>query len=112
MVMKGPKPKWWLLYGMLPLAMSLLIAAGLRSPSAGWRVFAEFLASLLTIGAIALWVHANRVALALLGAPSEATKPRRAWVAYCPPPTPRWRLDLPEVKSVQRLALHPEQMEA
>jgi hypothetical protein len=89
MVMKDPKPKWWLLYGMLPLAMALLIAADLRSPSAGWRVFTESLASLLTIGAIAIWVHANRVALALFRGPSEAPSPLRVWVAYCPPPAPR-----------------------
>ncbi len=103
MALKDPKPKWWLLYGMLSLAMALLIAAGLRSPSAGWRVFAEFLATLLTIGAIALWVHANRVALALLCAPSEATRPLGAWVAYCPPPAPRRRLGRPQTESAQEV---------
>jgi hypothetical protein len=108
MVMKDPKPKWWLLYGMLPLAMALLIAADLRSPSAGWRVFTESLASLLTIGAIALWVHANRAALALFRAPSEATRPLGAWIAYCPPPAPRRRRDLPGGKATQRLVPHPE----
>ncbi len=101
MVMKDPKPKWWLLYGMLPLAMALLVAASLRSPSAGWRVFAESLAALLIIGAIALWVHVNRVALALLGAPAEATRPLRAWVAYCPPPAPRRKLGRSQTESAE-----------
>ncbi len=98
---KNPKPNWWLLYGILPLAMALLIAADLRSPSAGWRVFTESLVSLLTIGAIAIWVHANRVALALFRGPSEAKRPLRAWVAYSPPPAPRRRLGRPETEPTQ-----------
>ena len=63
--MRSPKPAWWLLYAMLPAAFALLVAAHLESPSAGWREIAEVVASLMIMGAMALWVRANRVALAL-----------------------------------------------
>ena len=103
MVVKNLRPKWWLLYAALPLGAALLVAADLVSPSAGGRVFTESLASLLTIGAIAIWVHANRVALALPGKPPQTGQPLRAWVAYCPPRIPRRALDLPEIKHFQLL---------
>jgi hypothetical protein len=50
---------------------------------------AEGTASLVIIGFMALWVRANRLALALLGKPSQTEMPFRAWVAYCPPVVPR-----------------------
>jgi hypothetical protein len=87
--MTTPKPQWGLLYTLLPVAVGLLVAAHRLSPSAGWRVFAECLAALAVIGLAALWVRANRLALALLDHPSAAGTPVRAWVAYCPPITPR-----------------------
>lgn len=89
MVAKNPKPNWWRLYALLPLSVVLLVGADLVAPSAGWRMVAEGAAALLILGLMALWVRANRLALALPGKPSETEKPLRAWVAYCPPPIPR-----------------------
>ena len=63
--MKNPKPAWWLLYALLPLAAVLLIAAAIECPSAGGRECLEGMVSLAVIGAIAVWVRANRVALIL-----------------------------------------------
>jgi hypothetical protein len=88
--MRNPKPKWLLLYAVLPLGAALLVAADLLSPSAGWRTVAEGTAALVTLGLMALWVRANRVALALLDEPDETEAPFRAWVAY-QPPVPRRR---------------------
>jgi hypothetical protein len=62
--MRSPKPAWWLLYAVFPLAIVLLAAAYLASPSLAWRQFTEGSVSLVVIGAMALWVRANRVALA------------------------------------------------
>jgi hypothetical protein len=87
--MKAPKPKWWRLYAVLPLGAALLVGADLVAPSAGWRAFTEVLVSLATLGAIALWLRANRVALMHVDKPLGAKAPLRAWVAYCPPPIPR-----------------------
>ncbi len=104
MMAKNPNPKWWLLYTLLPLGAVLLVGADLLAPSAGWRVFAECTTSLAVIGAMALWVRANRVGLALLDNPSAVRKPLRAWVAYCPPPIPRRRLGTPESEPIRNLA--------
>jgi len=102
--MKTPKPQWGLLYTLFPVAVVLLVAAHRLSPSAGWRVFAECLAALAVIGLTALWVRANRLALALLDHPSAAGTPVRAWVAYCPPVMPRRRLGTPTGTPEQKLA--------
>ncbi len=64
--MPSSKPAWWVLYTLLPIAIVLLIAAHLTAPSNSWREIAEGIASLMVIGAMALWIHANRVALALV----------------------------------------------
>ncbi len=61
--MRSSRPAWWLLYALFPLAVVLLVAAHLASPSVGWRAIAEGTASLGVMGAMALWVRANRVAL-------------------------------------------------
>jgi len=90
--MKTPKPQWGLLYALLPVAILLLVAAQRLSPLAGWRVFAECLAALAVIGLTALWVRANRLALALLDHSSAAGIPVRAWAAYTPPIRPRRRV--------------------
>ncbi len=95
--MKSPKPRWWLLYAVLPLGGTLLAVAELLSPSAGWRMFAECLASMTVLCAIAFWVRANRVALALPDEPSEASRPLKVWIAYAPPAALRRTLDLPEI---------------
>ena len=102
--MKNPKPKWWLLYAVLPLGAALLVVADLLAPSAGWRMVAEGAAAPISLGLMALWVRANRLALALLGAPGAADQPLRAWVAYCPPVVPRRRLGTSESASTLNLA--------
>ena len=102
--MRNPKPKWWLLYAVLPLGAALLVAVDLLSPSAGWRMVAEGAATLVTLGLMACWVRANRLALALLGAPGAAEQPLRAWVAYCPPAVPRRRGGTSESASKLNLA--------
>ncbi len=63
--MRNAKPTWWMLYALLPLAAGLLLAAHLAPLSLGLREFTEASVSLMTMGAIALWLHANRIALIL-----------------------------------------------
>ncbi len=60
---RNPKPKWWLLYGMGLLAAVLLMAVHFAVPSGGFRALAEGIASLAIIGAAAVWIRANRIAL-------------------------------------------------
>ena len=106
--MNMPKPKWWLLYPVLPLGATLLAVAEPLSPSAGWRMFAEGLASMTVLCAIALWVRANRVALALRDEPSEAGRPLKAWIAYAPPVALRRRLDVAEIPHTSQSAAYTE----
>jgi len=106
--MKTPKPKWWLLYAALPLGATLLAAAELLSPSAGWRMFAEGLASMTVLCTIALWVHSNRLALALPEEPPEASRPLEVWIAYAPPAAPRRRLDVAETPHTSQPAAFTE----
>ncbi len=70
--MRRPKPTWWMLYALLPLAVVLLLAAHLASPSLAWREVTEGSVSLLIMGAMALWIRANRVAIILRDHPQEA----------------------------------------
>ncbi len=103
-----PKAAWRVLYVVLAVIVLLFVLAEMESPTGGWRIFTECLGTVLIIGAMALWVRANRVGLALSDETSEIGRPLRAWVAYCSPPTPRRRLHLPQVKSVQRVVFHPK----
>jgi hypothetical protein len=102
--MRSPKPGGGLLYALVPLALVLLVAAHLIAPSDGWRQVAEGVASLLIMGAAALWVRMNRLAIALLGKGPESRESLRAWVAYCPPAVPRRRLEIPGNERTQNLA--------
>ena len=106
--MKTPKPKWWLLYAVLPLGATLLALTELLSPSAGWRMFVEGLASMTVLCAIALWVHANRVALALSDEPSEVGRPLKVWIAYAPPAALRRTMDVVEITRTSSSAVHTE----
>ncbi len=106
--MKTPKPKWWLLYAVLPLGAALLVAAELVAPTAGWQEFTQGLASLIIIGAMALWVHANRVALALPDEPSGSSEPLKVWVAYCPPAPLRRAKNLAGIPQGSLLAIYTE----
>jgi hypothetical protein len=64
---KTSKANWRVLYALLPLAVVLLVAADLEASTAGWRRLAELGVSLGFLGVMALWVRANRIALALEG---------------------------------------------
>ncbi len=66
LTVRSSKPAWWGLYTLLPIAIALLVAARLTAPSNTWREIAEGIVSLMVIGAMALRIHANRVALALV----------------------------------------------
>ena len=102
--MRSPKPAWGMLYALIPLALVLLVTAHLTAPSDGWRQIAEGIASLLIMGATALWVKMNRLALALLGKAPESGESLRVWVAYCPPAVPRRRLGALGGERTQNLA--------
>ena len=65
--MKTLKANWWVLYALLPLAVVLLVAANLEAPTAAGRKLLELAVSLGTLGAMALWMRANRIAMALEG---------------------------------------------
>lgn len=91
--MRNSRPAWWLLFAMLPLGAALLIAADRASTSAGWRVSAECTASLLVIGAIALWVHANRSALAVADNTLDGGERLHSPAEYSPAPSSRDRLE-------------------
>ncbi len=69
--MRRPKPKWWMLYALLPLAVGLLLAARLESPSLAWREVTEGSVSLLIMVTMALWIRGNRVAMILRDRPQE-----------------------------------------
>lgn len=69
-----PRPAWHALYVLAAVAMLFFLAVDAESPTGGWRILMECLATLLIIGAMAVWVHANRAALALANAsPWEGT---------------------------------------
>ena len=87
--MKNPKPTWSALYALLPFAFGLLVAVHHWSPDGVWRTLAQAVVTLAVIGAMALWVRANRVALVLHDASGEQAESFRAWVAYQPPAAPR-----------------------
>ncbi len=61
-----PKPAWRVLYGTAAVCMLLFLVAEVESPTGGWRILTECLGTVLILGIMALWVHANRTALALV----------------------------------------------
>ena len=73
---KRPKPAWWLLYGVVPLTALLFMLADLLSPTSGWRSASEFLAALVVLWAIGLWLRANRIALILADYCDQSESPR------------------------------------
>ena len=60
-----PKPSWHALYAMAAAVSLILVVAVAAAPTAEWRIMAEYLGSGLVLGVIALWLRANRSALAL-----------------------------------------------
>ena len=104
MAMKNPRPNWWLLYGTLLLAVGLFAVVAYTNPSAGWRQLVEGLIVLAIFGALALWLRANRVALALYDRTPRAADSVHAWVAYSPQAPARPRREIPANESKRRLA--------
>ena len=72
---RKPRPAWGWLYAVLPLTVLLFLTADMVPAPSGWHTLAEMIAALAVIGAIALWMHANRLALILAeyDVQSEAT---------------------------------------
>ncbi len=96
--MNNSRPAWWLLYALLPLGAALLVAVDLTSPSAGWRTFTECTASLLILGAIALWVHANRAALAVADHTVDSSETLHTSPEYPLRPTPLRLQSIPSIE--------------
>ncbi len=87
------KPAWHVLYGMVGVSILLFVVAEVKSPMGGWRTLTEFLATLLIIGVMALWVRANRTALAIADAIPCDGGAQQNPVAYSPRQLPVLRLD-------------------
>ncbi len=67
-----PRPKWGLLYAVLPLTLLLFALADLVPQTSGWRIFTETIAVLVVFGMLGAWVRLNRSALALSQEKPEA----------------------------------------
>jgi hypothetical protein len=87
------KPAWHVLYGMVAVSILLFVVAEVKSPTGGWRTLTECLATLLIIGVMALWVRANRAALAVADAISRDGGAQENPVAYSPRQLSVLRLD-------------------
>ena len=70
---KPPRPKWGLLYAVLPLTLLLFALADFVPETSGWRPITESIAALLVFGALAAWVRSNQSALALSQEESDTT---------------------------------------
>ncbi|MGD0266124.1 MAG: hypothetical protein ABSD47_14385 [Candidatus Methylomirabilota bacterium] len=87
------KPAWHVLYGMVALTILFFVVAEVESPVGGWRTLTECLATLLIIGVMALWVRANRAALAVADAIPCDGGAQENPVAYSPRQLSVLRLD-------------------
>ncbi len=61
--MKSRNPKWWQVYGILPLAIALFTIEARYTLSATGHRAAEFGIVILIFGLTRLWLNSNRVAL-------------------------------------------------
>ncbi len=61
--MSSPKPKWWLLYALLPIMAALLALDHLLNVPEPIHQIVEILILVLIFGLMALWVVANGAAL-------------------------------------------------
>jgi hypothetical protein len=62
---KAPKPAWGGLYGIVTVMCGLLAVVEVTIPDGLARRALECVAALAIFGAMAVWVRANRVALAM-----------------------------------------------
>jgi hypothetical protein len=106
-IQRGRRPGWGRLYAVFPLAVVLLVAAHLSAPSPPEREVAEGLASLLIIGALALWVRANRLALASYDPDGEEGRTLRVSVVYTPPSGPATGTQFRQDRAQVNLATRP-----
>lgn len=88
-LMGKPRPRWGSLYTVILLAGVLLVAVHFVASSAAGREIADGVASFLIIGAMALWVRGNRVALLCSGETSKDGEGLRISVVQSPQPLPR-----------------------
>ncbi len=87
------KPKWWLLYAVVPLMIGLLWLASQLAVAAWMHQVAQMAIVLLAFSLLALWVHANQGAVANEPSHRDALEPR--WTeegdsmqdVYVPPAT-------------------------
>jgi hypothetical protein len=91
-----PKPPWHVLYSMVAVSILLFVVADVESPTDGWRILAECLGTGLIIGLMALWVRANRTALAVARDAPHGGETLRSYVAYSPLPSSQRQLDFSE----------------
>jgi hypothetical protein len=96
-----PKPAWHVLYAVFAVTVLLFVVADVESPAGGWRILTECLGTALVIGAMALWVRANRAALAHDDAPDGGETLRR-YVAYSPRSSSLRGLDFSGIERSQR----------
>ena len=67
------KPRWGTLYALSVLGGCLLIAGEVFFGSTAWRAVWDLATAGATLGAMALWVRANRLALAMEACADIAT---------------------------------------
>jgi hypothetical protein len=87
------KPAWHVLYIAVALTILFFVVAEVESPVGGWRTLSECLATLLIVGVMALWVRANRAALAVADAIPCDGGAQENPVAYSPRQLSVLRLD-------------------
>jgi len=61
------KLAWHTLYALVGVAVLVFVVANMVAPTEGWRTLTEYLGAALILGLMALWVRANRSALAVAG---------------------------------------------
>jgi hypothetical protein len=96
------KPAWHVLYGMVAVSILLFVVAEVKSPTGGWRILTECLGTGLIIGVMALWVRANRAALALADSTQYGGRSLESSVAYSPRQSSVPRLDACAIEFRQR----------
>ena len=97
-----PKAAWHVLYVVVAVAVLFFVVADVESPTGGWRILTECLGTALVIGAMALWVRANRAALALADNAPDGGETLRSYVAYSPRASSLRSLDFSGIEPSQR----------
>jgi hypothetical protein len=63
----APRPSWWKPYAAVTLALMPVALVQITVPAGAGRTAMQIIAALIPFGAMALWVCANKVVLALEG---------------------------------------------